>query len=130
MKWTRCNKAGNAHIVQLGVLCLVSLAHGFTDSWGDNLRPKLHTDYLTQYSGKAKVLRFKPRLSHLMMKQWNAVMDSYYRVDFFAKKLERLILTSSRLDKWPVFCDMPSKHSGTTCRNCEEKCLRNSLSSI
>ena len=36
----------------LGVLYLASPACGFSDPWGDNLRPKLHTDYLTQYSGK------------------------------------------------------------------------------
>jgi len=49
MKWTNNDRCA----ALVGVLSLVSLACGFSDPWGDNLRPKLHTDYLTQYSGKA-----------------------------------------------------------------------------
>ncbi len=53
----------NIRYFLMGVLCLASLAYGFSDPWGDNLRPNLHTDYLTQYSGKRE--REKTLLSFL-----------------------------------------------------------------
>jgi len=65
MIWTKSNyDAGRRFssafaltpLVLLASLSLVSLASGFSDPWGDNLRPKLHTDYLSQFSGKAAIL--------------------------------------------------------------------------
>ena len=34
------------------VLTLLCQTHQITDPWGENLRPKLSTDYLSSYSGK------------------------------------------------------------------------------
>ena len=64
MIWTKSNydtsrrvssAFGPALPVLVASLALVSLASGFSDPWGDNLRPKLHTDYLSQFSGKAEI---------------------------------------------------------------------------
>jgi hypothetical protein len=54
MIWTKSNYDAGRVLTVLAGLSLVSLASGFTDPWGDNLRPKLHTDYLNQFSGKGK----------------------------------------------------------------------------
>ena len=45
-------------IVILLIFCSPSASNASHDPWGENLQPKLHTDYLNEYSGKKKKYYF------------------------------------------------------------------------
>ena len=45
-------------VVILLIFCLPYSSYASHDPWGENLQPKLHTDYLNEYSGKKKEYYF------------------------------------------------------------------------
>ena len=45
-------------VVILLIFCSPYSSYASHDPWGENLQPKLHTDYLNEYSGKKKNIIF------------------------------------------------------------------------
>ena len=45
-------------VVILLIFCSPSSSNASHDPWGENLQPKLHTDYLNEYSGKTKSIYY------------------------------------------------------------------------
>ena len=54
---------------------------GVTDPWGENQRPKLYTDYLTQHSGKKLFLKY---VSYICVPAsiWTGLLN---KLQFFTK---------------------------------------------
>ena len=94
------------YLVMIALLVLTTnISSASHDPWGENLQPKLHTDYLNEYSGK-KILSI------------NGVVDACHfngiRIQSSLQKKVFFISLDSKRQKYAYYCLQTFRPSSTS----------------